>query len=64
LFIAATKDLVLKPEMAARMGRNFSNLTTKDVIAGHWALWEASENVNQHLQQWMTEQVFELKSTL
>jgi pimeloyl-ACP methyl ester carboxylesterase len=64
LFIAATKDLVLKPEMAARMGRHFLNLTTKEVVAGHWALWEASENVNQHLRQWLTEQVFEQKSAL
>jgi len=64
LFIAATNDQVLKPEMAARMGKNFSNLTSKEVVAGHWALWEASEYVNQHLQQWLTEQVFEQKSAL
>jgi soluble epoxide hydrolase/lipid-phosphate phosphatase len=64
LFIAATTDAVLKPEMAERMGRNFSNLTKKSVEAGHWALWEKPDDVNAILKDWLETQVFEPKSAL
>lgn len=64
LFISATKDVVLKPEMAARMGKHFDNLTHKEVEAGHWALWEASVEVNDVLRNWFDEQVFGSKATL
>jgi hypothetical protein len=50
--------------MSAGMDKHFSNLTRRSVTAAHWALWEASAEVNQHLKQWLTEQVFELKSVL
>jgi pimeloyl-ACP methyl ester carboxylesterase len=64
LFIAATNDVVLKPEMADRMGRNFSNLTKSSVEAGHWALWEKPDDVNAILKDWLEKQVFGSKSTL
>jgi len=64
LFISATKDAVLKPEMAAKMGGHFDNLTHKEVVAGHWALWEAAGDVNQVLTDWFKEQVFASKSSL
>jgi soluble epoxide hydrolase / lipid-phosphate phosphatase len=50
--------------MAARMGRNFDNLTKREVVAGHWALWEASGEVNEALKEWFHSQVFSSKSSL
>jgi soluble epoxide hydrolase/lipid-phosphate phosphatase len=55
---------VLKPEMAARMGRHFDNLTQKEVVAGHWALWEAAGEVNDVLRDWFAEQVFGTTASL
>ena len=40
LMVVAKKDIVLKPEMAARMQPHFSNLTTREVSGGHWSLWQ------------------------
>ena len=62
MFISATKDAVLKPEMAAKMGAHFDNLTTASVEAGHWALWEAAGEVNDVLNKWFQEQVLSSKA--
>jgi soluble epoxide hydrolase / lipid-phosphate phosphatase len=64
LFIAGTKDAVLKPEMAARMESKFDNLTKEEVVAGHWALSEAASDVNAILKEWFETQVFGSKSSL
>jgi pimeloyl-ACP methyl ester carboxylesterase len=64
LFIAASKDNVLKPEMAARMGKYFDNLTQREVVAGHWALWEAASDVNEAVKEWYHVQVLGSKPSL
>jgi soluble epoxide hydrolase/lipid-phosphate phosphatase len=64
LFIAASKDNVLKPEMAVRMGKHFDNLVTKEVVAGHWALSQAADAVNDILRNWFNSQIIGSKSTL
>jgi soluble epoxide hydrolase/lipid-phosphate phosphatase len=64
LMVTATKDAVLKPGMAAKMGRYFDNLTHGEVEAGHWALWEAPDDVNNILREWMNSQVFGTKAAL
>jgi pimeloyl-ACP methyl ester carboxylesterase len=64
LFISATKDQTLRPEMAAGMERHFKNLTRGDVVAGHWALWEAPAAVNALLEDWFAREVFAAKATL
>jgi soluble epoxide hydrolase / lipid-phosphate phosphatase len=64
LFIAATKDQTLRPDMAANMERHFTNLTRKDVVAGHWALWEAPSAVNKILEEWFEKEVFGTKAAL
>jgi pimeloyl-ACP methyl ester carboxylesterase len=64
LFISATKDQTLRPEMAANMERHFKNLTRGDVVAGHWALWEAPAAVNKILEDWFEKEVFTSKAVL
>ena len=58
LFVLATKDAALKPSMAERMGERIPRLTRREVKAGHWALWERSEECNEHIRSWMEEVVF------
>lgn len=49
LFIAATKDSVLLPELSRGMDKFFENYTTAEVEASHWALWQTPDAVNQHI---------------
>jgi pimeloyl-ACP methyl ester carboxylesterase len=54
LFIGATNDMVLRPEMAADMPRVMPNLETTFVDdAGHWILLEQKEQVNALLLLWL-----------
>jgi soluble epoxide hydrolase / lipid-phosphate phosphatase len=56
LFICATKDAALKPEMARNMDKYIKDLTTHFVKAGHWALWEKPEEVNRFIREWLAQQ--------
>jgi pimeloyl-ACP methyl ester carboxylesterase len=47
LFILAKKDAALPPKMSATMDRHFANLTRGEVDAGHWALWQAPDQCNK-----------------
>ncbi|KAM0347167.1 hypothetical protein ACHAPU_005108 [Fusarium lateritium] len=53
LFISATDDAALPPAMSQGMDSSFANLTREEVKATHWALWQASEAVNQHVTKWV-----------
>lgn len=53
LFISAAKDGVLTPELSHGMEKHFAKLTRKEVPASHWALWEAPEQVNEMLKEWL-----------
>lgn len=64
LFIQATKDSVLKPEMSTGMEAYISDLTRKEVAASHWALWHAPQEVNAFIKEWMEDVVFGKKSVL
>ena len=64
LFVLATKDQALKPEMAAKMEEKIAKLTRMEVVAGHWALWEKPEEVNAILKEWFDGVVFGGKSKL
>ncbi|KAI4158814.1 MAG: hypothetical protein LQ342_007111 [Letrouitia transgressa] len=55
LFVQATKDGVLLPEMSRNMGRYIPSLTKKSVWAGHWALWEKPNEVNAIIKEWLEE---------
>jgi len=53
LFIFATKDVVLTKELSAGMARDVPHLTRREVTAGHWALTEAADEVNDHIKEWL-----------
>jgi soluble epoxide hydrolase/lipid-phosphate phosphatase len=53
LFIQATYDSVLKPEMSKSMDAFIPNLTRGEVAATHWALTQKPEEVNQIVRQWL-----------
>ena len=54
LFIQATQDAALPPEMAKDMGKYIPHLTRRDVETAHWALWTATSEVNQHIGEWLS----------
>ena len=64
LFILASRDMALRPEMSVQMNNYLPQLTRREVNTGHWALWEKPEEVNDHIKQWMGEVVFGSRSKL
>ncbi|KAK3176905.1 hypothetical protein OEA41_008231 [Lepraria neglecta] len=63
LFIQATKDEALPPAMSEGMEEYVTNMTRKSVPTSHWALWEAPEQVNGMVKEWL-EKVDQPKSSL
>ncbi|KAL0932004.1 uncharacterized protein CTRU02_212957 [Colletotrichum truncatum] len=57
LFVLASKDAALPPAMAAGMDQHFEDLTRGEVKASHWALWEAPEEVNKQIKEWLDSKV-------
>jgi soluble epoxide hydrolase/lipid-phosphate phosphatase len=53
LFIQATHDSVLKPEMSKSMEQFIPNMTRGEVAATHWALTQKAEDVNEIIRQWV-----------
>jgi soluble epoxide hydrolase/lipid-phosphate phosphatase len=53
LFIQATYDSVLKPEMSKSMESFIPNMTRSEVEASHWALTQKPDEVNQIVRQWL-----------
>ncbi|KAI9824499.1 MAG: hypothetical protein M1819_000854 [Sarea resinae] len=64
LFIVATKDAALPPSMSEGMEKYLPQLTRQSVDAGHWALWQAPEQVNRYIGGFLEEHGFGTKSTL
>jgi pimeloyl-ACP methyl ester carboxylesterase len=64
LFIQATFDSVLKPEMSKNMESFLPNLTRGKVAATHWALTQKPEEVNAIIQKWLEKQGFLTRSLL
>lgn len=58
LFVLARKDQALKPFMAEKMSERITNLTRREVDAGHWALWEKPQDCNRIIGEWLHEKVF------
>ncbi|KAF1833544.1 alpha/beta-hydrolase [Decorospora gaudefroyi] len=56
LFIQATRDNVLKPEMSKNMEKFIPNLTRGEVETGHWALTQKPADVNRILSAWFEAQ--------
>ncbi|KAL4916593.1 Alpha/Beta hydrolase protein [Aspergillus aurantiobrunneus] len=57
LFIQAVNDAALPPRLGKGMGKYLPQLTTKQVDASHWALWEKPKEVNDILNTWVNEVV-------
>ncbi|KZM22237.1 uncharacterized protein EKO05_0011347 [Ascochyta rabiei] len=53
LFIQATYDSVLKPDMSKSMDALIPKLTRGEVAATHWALTQKPEDVNGLISQWL-----------
>lgn len=54
MMISARLDNALPPAMAAGMGKHFDRLVKTEVVeAHHWALWEAVEEVNRHIGEFV-----------
>lgn len=53
LFIQATYDSVLKPEMSKNMDALIPNLTRGEVPATHWALTQKPDEVNEIIRRWL-----------
>jgi soluble epoxide hydrolase/lipid-phosphate phosphatase len=54
LYIGADKDAILSPAMARKMPQFIPQLEMKVVKnAGHWVLWEQTEQVNAILHEWL-----------
>jgi pimeloyl-ACP methyl ester carboxylesterase len=64
LFIQALNDMVLTPDLAKLMGKVIPNLTTREVPAGHWALWQTAEQTNGYIKEWFEGVVFGDKTKL
>ena len=64
LFIQATYDSVLKPEMSKNMESLLPNLTRGEVAATHWALTQKPAEVNAILRKWLEKQGLVNRSVL
>ncbi|KAF2735951.1 alpha/beta-hydrolase [Polyplosphaeria fusca] len=65
LFVQATYDSVLKPEMSRNMEALLPNLTRDEVAATHWALTQKPAEVNAIVRRWLESQGFgESRSSL
>jgi soluble epoxide hydrolase / lipid-phosphate phosphatase len=53
LLVTALKDSVLLPSLSAGMESSFDNLTRGEVDTNHWAQWQAPEDVNQIIKDWI-----------
>ncbi|KAJ5969560.1 hypothetical protein N7501_005808 [Penicillium viridicatum] len=56
LFLCATEDIIVRPEMTEGIKKPISNLTFKEVNANHWILWEKPGDVNGVLREWFRQQ--------
>lgn len=55
LYIGATQDTALPPEMSIGMEDYFEKgLTRGEVVSSHWALWQAAQNVSQIIGDWVS----------
>lgn len=64
LYIAATNDFVLRPEMSRGMEKVIPNLTRGEVPGTHWALWRPAAETNAIIKRWFEGVVMGGKSKL
>ncbi|OAQ70321.1 epoxide hydrolase [Pochonia chlamydosporia 170] len=54
LFVAASDDIALPPEMSAGMEKWFRDLSRAEVKSSHWALTQAGDEVNKVIGEWLS----------
>ncbi|TGJ70009.1 hypothetical protein EYR41_006007 [Orbilia oligospora] len=64
LFIGGTRDTALPPSMALGQKKFIPDLTSKQVEASHWMVWEQTDEVNSILKDWIGNVVFASKAKL
>lgn len=64
LFFQANHDAAITPELSIGMEENVPNMTRVPVESSHWALIQASKEINETLTKWFREVVWGAKSTL
>ncbi|EPS38166.1 hypothetical protein H072_8033 [Dactylellina haptotyla CBS 200.50] len=64
LFIGATRDAALPPSMALGQKRFIPDLTSKQVEASHWMVWEKTDEINGLLTEWFENVVLSSKAKL
>ncbi len=53
LMVVATNDAALQPWMSENMERHFNSLRKRTVDSHHWALWAATDEVNEHIKEFL-----------
>jgi soluble epoxide hydrolase / lipid-phosphate phosphatase len=64
LFVQATHDSVLTPDLSVGMENYLTEFTRKEVAATHWALTQKPEEVNAIIHEWLGKQGFGSRSLL
>ena len=64
LFFQAMHDAALTPALSIGMEEKVPNMTRVELQAGHWALIQASQEINAKLQEWFKNVVWGGKCTL
>nr|KMM72063.1 hypothetical protein CPAG_08362 [Coccidioides posadasii RMSCC 3488] len=64
LFIRATNDAALRPELSQNMSKYIRDLTQAEVDGTHWVLWQKPEECNAIIAKWMEGVVFGAQSKI
>lgn len=64
LFIGATLDTAVVPEMTLGQEKYVTNLTFRQVETSHWALTEKPELSIAHIDEWIDNVIFGGKTKL
>ncbi|KAJ6120163.1 hypothetical protein N7523_004443 [Penicillium sp. IBT 18751x] len=62
LFLYATEDVFIRPQMTKGMHEAVTNLTVVEIEASHWILWQKPEEVNEAIRYWFKKQGLALRS--
>ncbi|EEP80039.1 predicted protein [Uncinocarpus reesii 1704] len=64
LFIRATNDDALRPELSKNMHKYLPNLIQAEIEGTHWVLWQKPERCNEVIAKWIDNVVFETQGKL